>query len=101
MSKKEIRKIFKAIVFDRDKGKCRLCGLNAVDAHHITDRGEMPNGGYVLSNGISLCSTCHWKAEEYHRTLGKSGLTPGYFYGLIGSSLEKAVQDSEKLNVHE
>lgn len=100
MSKKEIRKIFKIIVFDRDGGKCKLCGLPAVDAHHVTDRKEMPNGGYVLSNGISLCSSCHWIAEEYHRTGGKSGLTPNYFYGLIGSSLEKAIQDSEKLDVH-
>lgn len=28
-----------------------------LDAHHITDRNEMPNGGYVPENGISLCKT--------------------------------------------
>lgn len=97
MSKKEIRAIFKTIVFDRDNGKCKMCGLKAVDAHHITDRHEMPNGGYVLSNGISLCSTCHWEAEEFHRTSGKSGLTPDFYYDKIGSSLNKATQDSERL----
>lgn len=97
MSKKEIRASFRNAVFDRDKGKCRMCGLKAVDAHHITDRGEMPNGGYVLANGISLCSDCHWTAEEFHRTSGKSGLTPDFFYALIGSSLIKAIHDSEKL----
>lgn len=95
MSKKEIRAIFKAVVFDRDGGKCRLCGAKAVDAHHITDRGDMPNGGYVLSNGISLCSTCHWQAEEFHRTSGKSGLTPAWFYAIINSSYETAYLESE------
>lgn len=102
MSKKEIRKIFNHIVFSRDANQCRYpgCTERAVDAHHITDRHEMPNGGYVLSNGISLCSCHHWEAEEFHRTRGKSGLTPDYFYALIGSSFNKAYEDSEKLDVH-
>ena len=45
---------------------CRLAA--AQDSHHITDRKEIINGGYVLENGISLCSACHWKAEQYHIT---------------------------------
>lgn len=31
----------------------------------------MPDGGYILSNGISLCDKCHIKAEKYHQTNGE------------------------------
>jgi hypothetical protein len=63
----------------------------------------MPNGGYVLSNGITLCDKengCHWKAEEYNRTNGKNwvdGLHPLDLYTLIGSNLGKAKSDSLNL----
>ena len=56
MSKKDVRKKFKDSVFKRDNYTCRHChftyGINSsdayLDAHHITDRNEMPNGGYVV-----------------------------------------------------
>ena len=61
---------FRAAVFGRDGFTCRGCGFastperaeDALDAHHITDRNEMPNGGYVAENGITLCEVCHAKA---------------------------------------
>lgn len=68
--KKAIRKKFREIVFARDKNTCRVCGDPAVDAHHIIDRNEMPDGGYILDNGISLCSNCHIKAEVFHSSGG-------------------------------
>jgi hypothetical protein len=41
----------------RDGNRCAMCGRANVkiSVHHITDRHEMPNGGYSRSNGISLC----------------------------------------------
>lgn len=87
---KEWRKNFREGVFARDKQKCKVCGQTAQDAHHITDRHDIPNGGYVLSNGISLCGSCHIKAE--------TGEFPAEdLYKRIESSYEKAVKESNLL----
>ena len=58
----------------------------------------MPNGGYVLENGASLCAECHKKAEQFHET-GTSfpGYSPEELYAAIDSSHEKAVEASKKL----
>ena len=57
---------FREAVFARDGYKCVVCGAreNGLDAHHIIDRKLFYNGGYYLSNGVSLCSPCHIKAED-------------------------------------
>jgi HNH endonuclease len=97
---KRWRKEFNASVFHRDNNKCRICGKDGVDAHHITDRHDLPNGGYVASNGILLCETCHIKAGEHHITNGKSwpkGFHPNDLYDLICSSYNKAYEDSNNL----
>jgi predicted restriction endonuclease len=98
---KELRNTFRNVIFLRDDYKCKVCERDSeLDAHHITDRHEMPNGGYVESNGISLCSDCHWKAEKYHRTDGEDyeyGFHPVDLYKLIGSSFDKAYEDCVKL----
>lgn len=115
--KKKIRRFFKEDTFDRDGYCCKWCGNGPVyentdsvfDAHHITDRNEMPNGGYVKENGITLCkynaeggeeNSCHMKAEKFHITGGaewEEGMHPDDLYNLIGSSYEEAVNASEKL----
>ena len=66
------------------------CGSNGIlDAHHITDRSLMSNGGYVKENGISLCEKCHLKAENR-----ENGYSPEVLYELIGSTKEEAEQAS-------
>lgn len=87
---KKLRKEFRDGVFQRDQYTCKVCGKSAVDAHHITDRHCMPNDGYALSNGISLCSDCHIKAET-------GVILACDLYKLIGSSYEKALKDSDDL----
>ena len=59
----------------------------------------MPNGGYVVENGISVCGDCHELAEAFHKT-GKAveGFSPEELYQIIDSSHEKAVVASEKLS---
>jgi 5-methylcytosine-specific restriction endonuclease McrA len=101
--KKKTRERFRLAVFARDEHKCRMCGRKDVtlDAHHITDRNLMPNGGYVKENGIALCDYvggCHEKAEIYHST-GEAleGWHPNDLYAKIGSSLEKAIEASKRL----
>jgi len=56
MNKKTIREHFRNEVLERDGNKCKFCPrTDSLDAHHITDRHDMPNGGYVKENGITLC----------------------------------------------
>jgi len=99
--KKEIRAAFRKAVFERDEHKCRICGQTEdLDAHHITDRTEMPNGGYVVENGISLCPICHKRAEIFHTTKGErwhKGMHPDELYKLIGSNYERARDTSGRL----
>lgn len=104
--KKQVRKKFRDAVFTRDEFACRGCGFRSspeladgeLDAHHITDRNEMPNGGYVAENGIALCDVCHAKAEAFH--CGEpvpAGFLPADLYALIGSSADAARAASEHL----
>lgn len=73
MNKKQIRQNFNDSVFKRDKYKCVFCKITEnLDASHITDRHEMPNGGYAKENGITLCPQHHMDAEKFHMTKGES-----------------------------
>jgi len=106
-NKKEIRKKFRDVCLKRDNLTCRMCGLKAksfedaeelFDVHHINDRSLMPHGGYVLENGITLCEADHIKAEEFHSTgTSHPGYAPDDLYKVINSTLEKAIEASEKL----
>jgi len=98
--KKKIRSDFRNAVFNRDGYKCKFCEeTEDLDAHHITDRNEVPNGGYVQENGISLCKVHHELAEVFHSTgTAAPGFAPEDLYKAIGSSYEKAVEASEKLS---
>lgn len=55
---------FKDSVFLRDGGLCVNCKNVAVDAHHLLERRLWKDGGYYLSNGVSLCGDCHLLAEK-------------------------------------
>jgi predicted restriction endonuclease len=106
--KKQVRSLFRDSCYKRDGFRCAMCGMKSsqegvqqeLDAHHITDRSLMPNGGYVKENGISLCPECHVKAEMFHSTgVAVEGYSPEDLYKKINSSYEKAVAASEKLGL--
>ena len=99
--KRQVRDAFRKAVFKRDKFACRgpSCEFKStkekadqeLDAHHITDRTLVPYGGYVRENGVSLCPTCHFKAEAFHRNEPcEPGFSPPELYAVIGSSAELA-----------
>jgi hypothetical protein len=59
------RDSFRQAVFDRDGGKCLVCGKTSpLDAHHIIERRLWPNGGYYLDNGATVCDVHHLQAES-------------------------------------
>lgn len=91
--KKEMMWKFRSIVFERDNHKCKICGKPAVNAHHITD---IPNGMYVIENGVSLCDQCYIKAENYRlNDYGEKGYSPDELYELIGSNKYLAYKKSK------
>jgi len=103
--KKQVRSAFRNAVFQRDRYRCVGCGYQstpekALDTHYITDRNEMPNGGYAAENGVSLCKAeCYEKAKSHHK--GEPvppGFSPAELYAKIGSSYQKAVRASKKLS---
>ncbi len=111
-SKKQIREDFRNGVFKRDKNTCQICGYvyerdqsdyittihDKLDAHHITDRNNMPYGGYVLENGITVCKdTCHRMVEIHAKDNCVDGYCPSVLYEMIGSSWEEAVRASIEL----
>ena len=95
--KQEFRAAFRKAVFTRDRFRCRGCGFQSsfakaneeLDAHHIINRNDIPHGGYVKENGISLCKTgenCHLKAEQI-----QPGFEEARLFVLIGSSRAEAI----------
>lgn len=96
--KEQIRECFRSQVFERDGYKCVFCNVRInLDAHHITDRNQMPNGGYVKENGITLCPEHHLIAEKYHITNGTEfvgGFHPNDLYIAVDSSFECAYNAS-------
>lgn len=106
-TKKQIRARFRQSVFERDCWRCVVCGEagdeSSLDAHHIQNRNDLPNGGYVPENGITLCKAeggCHEKAEAcLHDVLKMKDRVygPDALYALIRSSPSKAFAASRRL----
>lgn len=92
------REEFRESVFKRDSYKCIKCDSKPDDAHHLLDRKLFYDNGNYPSNGVSLCHSCHIKAEtgEYSveelRTAAKikevilpPGLSKGITYDKWGN----------------
>ena len=103
-NKRETRRNFVLICTKRDKFRCVCCrGTKEITVHHITDRKQMPGGGYVKENGATLCGDCHLKAEKFHMTEGKEwveGYHPNDIYAKINSTYEQAYKASQRLQNH-
>jgi 5-methylcytosine-specific restriction endonuclease McrA len=63
-AKKAIRERFRSQVMERDAYQCVVCGSREdLEVHHIVNRNLMANGGYYLTNGVTLCPQHHFEAE--------------------------------------
>ena len=47
------------VVYERDNGKCRLCGASDIQLHHIVYRSQDKSKINDVSNCIMLCGDCH------------------------------------------
>ncbi len=66
---------FRAAVWKRDEGKCRLCGRrclktlalvpNAGHVHHIKGRNVAPEDRYNVKKALLLCAEDHAKAQRH------------------------------------
>lgn len=58
------------IVKERDEYTCQRCGttVGVMYAHHIKSFDEYPDLRYEITNGITLCATCHALAHRGQRT---------------------------------
>lgn len=53
-------------VFKRDGFVCQRCGSKGyITAHHIKSFAHYPKLRYRLSNGLTLCETCHSLTDNY------------------------------------
>ncbi|MBP1971623.1 5-methylcytosine-specific restriction endonuclease McrA [Virgibacillus natechei] len=49
-------------IYERDEGRCRQCGGQGEEIHHIYFKSRGGRG--VMKNGLTLCNECHRKAHS-------------------------------------
>lgn len=58
-------------------GKCMKCSsLNNLHAHHIKPKATHPELKYEITNGMTLCYTCHKAEHEHNRPIRIRSYTP-------------------------
>lgn len=70
-------KLWREEIFKRDNYQCVLGGKehgNRLNADHIKSFAHFPELGFVVSNGRTLCESCHRKTDtfagkSYHKPL--------------------------------
>lgn len=72
-------KDWRTSVYERDNYTCQCCGNigGRLNAHHINQFSDYPSIRYKISNGITLCKSCHDATEigSFHNLYGTHGTT--------------------------
>lgn len=84
-------------VFKRDEYRCRRCndakGGN-LEAHHLNGWNVSVAERFVLSNGITLCKTCH---ADFHHRYGYGSNTREQFLEWIKDDTEVTTETKESV----
>jgi hypothetical protein len=66
-------KIWKKRVFERDGYICQECGQRGgkLHIHHIKPFSLFPKLRFDVDNGLTLCTTCHYKTNTYAGNIRK------------------------------
>lgn len=62
--KKKIDRVKNFVFVERDKQICKVCNGNSWNIHHILPRKDFKHFEAESLNMISLCKTCHDKADK-------------------------------------
>jgi len=62
-------KLWRLAVYERDNFTCQMCGQvgGILNADHINSFAHYPEQRYELSNGRTLCHSCHKTTPNYGR----------------------------------
>lgn len=62
-------KLWRLAVYERDDFTCQECGNRGarLNAHHIKSWRKHPDLRFTISNGITLCESCHKKKHKKGR----------------------------------
>lgn len=60
--------LWRKVVFERDNYTCQNCKKRGIYimAHHLKSWAKYSRLRYVISNGLTLCKTCHAKRDELY-----------------------------------
>ena len=84
-------------VISRDNATCMKCGAIGVElhAHHIKDYKNHPELRYELSNGATVCHSCHW---AIHTAQNDNGVNSG---DILAGDAEDNPEPSPDGNIRE
>lgn len=76
-------KVWRIDVFERDKFTCQKCDDigGTLNAHHILSFAKYEDARLKVSNGTTLCKSCHTK---FHSTYTKTSFTENDYLEFIG-----------------
>lgn len=74
---------WRLLVYERDGFTCQVCGQvrGDINAHHLEAYNNAPELRTTLSNGITLCETCH---KDFHHCYGRGNNTRAQFEEWLG-----------------
>lgn len=80
-------KVWRKAVYEKDSYTCQNCGKHGGDlnAHHLSAYDADPEHRFDVSNGVTLCPTCH---TAFHSVFGFGGNTPEQFEQWLSGNTE-------------
>lgn len=74
-------KQWRELVFKRDRWTCQICNKNKIpiEADHIKPFAIFPELRFDISNGRTLCESCHRETETYAIPFNRLGITKDNF----------------------